>query len=1096
MIKNLFLQTKALFLMAFLLLSTAVLGQTTLIEYNFNTPATWNTPNVLDAGVQGPAPTLKYWRPNGAGRTELTPGFANGRLRALQENDYVELTINTTGYSSLNLSFDLRLEGSGLVAVGTWSVQYDRGAGFQPNGSVSGLTSIFGQTDNETYNRALPGDYFTVNPLIIRITATDWNFLGGSTLFMDNLKITYSSPNITVYNSNVPIPDNSDASATYNTIFGNRLTFTEPEDKTYRIRNYRGPDGSVLNVSSIEIEPTTGTTANDFTVAATSNITGLGSVGDHNSSTFGTFTIRFNPQGEGLRSAIVRVYSNGVPNPYSFTVQGEGRSCNIEQSPYVINTVDLGTQTLPSDLSAADLVGGTANNPTPQILGTTTIYPNGPTNLYTSSPASWYTTTTTAKTRTFGGDAGINISQLKQVSVEFNVAAFSRNNSGGNNTTGVTTNDYIRLEVFVGGTWRNVMQLNGSNSSANSNRRKYAFNPTGKVFESTYNGNLAIVSNEGINTATDGNAYARFKLNLPAAVVSGQNQFKFRITAKANADAAWLIDDVRITSDNARRVTWTGSNWQRWNGSTYTTNNIRPSDVEKAVFAGNYNFTVLETSDLTVCGCEVNEEVTFTIPSPRTLTVKGAVINHGDGSNFIIRNGGNLIQQENAAINEGNITVENTFIFSSGRQQYNYVISPVVDQNIRQIYPGNPPALYHAESTNYFYSSTGAYIAGRGLALKEPAGTGTATVTGKYVGVPFNGILDYGITYSAPKPNYTPGWNLIGNPYPSNLDLVLFYNSGGNNSKISPTFKFWDNRNNTIYSQQGSGYSGPSYATFNVTSGSGGTGTAASGSRIPTRYVKPGLAFMTQALSTANGQTIHFNNDYRAKGTAVDFHGKPGEEVEDDRFWLMLTSPTGVEMTAAVVYFANGNNDYAPDDSDYANVSDEIYTILGDHKLIIQGKAPFEDTDVLPIGINTFRNGAYKIGIYEKEGKFAGDQPIYLKDKVTGILTDLTLGDYTFDVQAGVTDARFEIVYKSGLVLATDASTSTAFQIYRDGQDFVVKSGEELQAIEIYDMAGRMLFSATPKNREYRFNAAYLNSGVYVVRALTATGIKVKRILK
>ena len=58
MIKNLFLQTKALFLMAFLLYGSAVFGQVPLIEYNFDNPATWNTPNVLDAGVQGPAPTL------------------------------------------------------------------------------------------------------------------------------------------------------------------------------------------------------------------------------------------------------------------------------------------------------------------------------------------------------------------------------------------------------------------------------------------------------------------------------------------------------------------------------------------------------------------------------------------------------------------------------------------------------------------------------------------------------------------------------------------------------------------------------------------------------------------------------------------------------------------------------------------------------------------------------------------------------------------------------------------------------------------------------------------------------------------------------
>ncbi len=1077
MITKLLLKTKAFFLLAFLMVSTFVFAQQTLIEYNFNTQATWNTANTVYGTTPPLNPVLKFYDKNGV---ETTPTVVNGQiqLNAIMEGAYLELSFDATSSANLNVSFNGSISNT-LFGNGTWNVQQ-----ISPVPSTSLGDYNFNILNPRSVNVDLNPNASNNPNVKIRITAADiTQYLLQTELHLDNLKITSGNPNITVYKDNLTIiPDNSDASEIYNTVFSNLQTVTGTETKTYRVRNYRGSNGSVLNVSSIQIEPAAGTTPNDFTVTATSNnITNLTRVNQHYDNPFGTFDIRFTPQAEGVRSAVVRVYSNGAPSPYSFTVIGGGRSCAIDNTSYVINTVDIGTQTLVSDLTSADFVGGTSNNPTPQILGTSTLTPNpNPrNNLYTSSPSSWYTTTSTAKTRNFGG-TGVDISQLRNVAVEFNVAAFGKNNA-----SGVTNSDYIQLSVWINGSWQNVMRLVGSN---NSNIRNYSFTG-GSNYTGTYGSGIDNVSNDW-NTS-----YKRFKLNIPLSVSSLQTSFQFRITAKANADAAWLIDDVRITSDNAAYKTWNGA-WQTWNGTAWVASS-KPTTEQKAVFAQSYDFTATgQGVDLSICGCEVKTGATLTIPNLRTLTVQGAVINHGDGTNFIVKDGGSLIQKENGAINTGEITVENTFKFSAGRAQYNYVISPVVGQNLRTIYPGNPTALYHAESTNYFYNSSGAYIAGRGLALKEPAGTTVATQTATYKGVPFNGILDYGITYSAPKPNYTPGWNLIGNPYPSNLDLIEFYNKGGNNTKISATFKFWDNRNNAITSQQGSGYVGPSYATYNVTSGSAGTGTAAMAGKTPNQYVKPGVAFMAQAKPTANGQTIHFDNAYRAIGTATDFHGKQNAVV-DDRFWLSLTSPTGVQVTNAVVYFPNGNNEYAVDDSDYSNLSDDIYTILGEHKLIIQGKAPFVDTDVLPLGIKAFKDGNYTIALQNAEGVFdQGAQEIYLKDKQLNIITDLSAGAYTFATTAGEHTGRFEIVYKPSQTLGTQNTLKSGLEIYRDGQDFVLRNTELITQVEVFDLSGRLAQTVKANAKELRLPATSWINGVYILKVQTPSGNTTKRVIK
>src|SRR5690606_10343366 len=126
-----------------------------------------------------------------------------------------------------------------------------------------------------------------------------------------------------------------------------------------------------------------------------------------------------------------------------------------------------------------------------------------------------------------------------------------------------------------------------------------------------------------------------------------------------------------------------------------------------------------------------------------------------------------------------------------------------------------------AEGTNTFFTSSGANITGRALAVKEPGkdAVTAAAVTAEFVGVPFNGILNYKLAYTTTRVGVTPGCNLVGNPYPSNIDLEKL--DEANKSKIEPSFWLWDNRGNTILHQMGSGYTGDNYAKYNAKSRTG-----------------------------------------------------------------------------------------------------------------------------------------------------------------------------------------------------------------------------------------------------------------------------------
>lgn len=485
-----------------------------------------------------------------------------------------------------------------------------------------------------------------------------------------------------------------------------------------------------------------------------------------------------------------------------------------------------------------------------------------------------------------------------------------------------------------------------------------------------------------------------------------------------------------------------------------------------------------------------------TINDGSALTITNAITNLGTGPNFVVKNNGNLIQINNNAVNQGNIEVQKLFTFSGTRNQFNYVSSPTVNTNVKSIYTGTLDnslvAQYHIENTNMFGNSSGAYIAGRALALKEPAsGTAgsTATNPAKFIGVPFNGTLNYPLAYTTNRPGVTHGYNLVGNPYSSNLDLVALY--AANSTKIESTIRFWDNRGNTKTAQEGSGYNGESYAKFNAENQTSvAAASSPSSPREPSRYVSPAQGFMVRALSTANGQTLDFSNtDMRVSAAATQFFGK-NNEAEMDRYWLGITTPTEIMYSAAVVYYEGGATTVGPDDTKAGGSSDNIFTMAESERIAIHGRPVFNNQDVLGLGYRAFRAGDYTISLQDSEGVFANGQAIYLKDKQTGTITNLTEGSYTFAAEAGEQTGRFEILYKPETILTTDGAVRDELQVYRDGSNFVLHSPREsLEYVQVYDAGGRLILTVKgTRSRELRFDADRMAAGMYILKAGLANG--------
>lgn len=495
------------------------------------------------------------------------------------------------------------------------------------------------------------------------------------------------------------------------------------------------------------------------------------------------------------------------------------------------------------------------------------------------------------------------------------------------------------------------------------------------------------------------------------------------------------------------------------------------------------------------------------------LTVKDAITNLGDGSNFIIQSDANLIQINNVNTNTGNLISERDFKIGAERKQYNYVGTPVTfssGQSYKTIFPGstNTTALYHNQTSNTFSTSSGANVPGRGLAVKEPPTTTILTggkTTAQFKGVPQTGEIIFGIANrDINSPTY--GYNLVGNPYPSNIDLFKLYTLNGGNSQnnIGSSFYLWDNNANDLFVQQGSSYGGQAYAIYNALAGTIGTGVTAVGLRssilpdpkTPTNILKVGQGFMTRSLKST--YSFKFDNTIRTAETSpVDFLGKTGSVVEDDRYWLQLTAPSGITSTIAVVHYPGGNNLFGPEDSRSLGGSDALYTMVQNEKLAIDGRSSMAITDVISLGSQHFVSNNYTIKLDDAEGIFANGQHIYLKDIATGIITNLSQGAYTFAADAGESMGRFEIVYQAESILVTDSKTKEELTFYYDAEDYVIKAHRnKITDLEMYDTNGRLLYKIQPNTTKINIPAQNFVRGVYFLKITQDTKVTMKKVLR
>ena len=311
--------------------------------------------------------------------------------------------------------------------------------------------------------------------------------------------------------------------------------------------------------------------------------------------------------------------------------------------------------------------------------------------------------------------------------------------------------------------------------------------------------------------------------------------------------------------------------------------------------------------------------------------------------------------------------------------------------------------------------------------------------------------------------------------------------------------------------QQGSAYAGNNYATY--VSSVGGVGpTYISGnveevSLRPNEFTEVGQGFIVQAKY--NNATILFANNMRAGFSPRSILKNKNEEDDEpqepeeivDRYWLKLINPDNIANNILIAHIAEATNNY---DEDYdaalfAMGNDTFYSVVGTNKLQIQARAlPISDSDVIPLAYTTSKAGNCIIALNDKEGVFKdSNKAIYLKDKVTGTVTNLQEGYYTFnsEVLTAPNDSRFEILYANS-VLAADNTSTNQWVVYKQDTDWVVRGNDRINGLDLYDASGKLVRSVAGNNAgELRVSNVGLTKGLYVMKIKTGKGTVTKKLL-
>ena len=324
------------------------------------------------------------------------------------------------------------------------------------------------------------------------------------------------------------------------------------------------------------------------------------------------------------------------------------------------------------------------------------------------------------------------------------------------------------------------------------------------------------------------------------------------------------------------------------------------------------------------------------------------------------------------------------------------------------------------------------------------------------------------------------GWNLIGNPYPSLLNVNTNANSSNNMvsvnfANLSAGFKalyFWDAVNG-------------SYIPFNNASDA--------------KYIAPGQGFFVKI----DGNTsISFNENMQTHQLGDNFL------KSQNTFNIKLKVNNGTSGKETDIKYINkmtlgideGYDARLFDDKTPFSISTFILDESDNHKYAIQVLPTYNyDSMVIPVSINTKSNTEL---VFTVEANNIPDGfNIYLEDRELNTFTKFNKSESSYKVNISNEmngDKRFYLHTTSGVLSAENVTYDSSIRIYQNTQNTLKIEGlkKEDAKIKLISILGKEVFKEALKNTlNQEVKVSNISKGIYIVQISFASGKITKKII-
>ena len=82
------------------------------------------------------------------------------------------------------------------------------------------------------------------------------------------------------------------------------------------------------------------------------------------------------------------------------------------------------------------------------------------------------------------------------------------------------------------------------------------------------------------------------------------------------------------------------------------------------------------------------------------------------------------------------------------------------------------------------------------------------------------------------------------------------------------------------------------------------------------------------------------------------------------------------------------------------------------------------------------------------------------------------------------------------VTLVADNSGKNGILIYKDNENFIVKSENNLDEVSVYDTVGRLIYITKNAKKEVLINKNNLPEGMYIIKAISRNTTITKKVLR